>query len=965
MKNNFKLTVKLFIIIIFIIICLFFFLNLLKKQLKTYNISYLEHTSAQFSDQIGNELIDAMNIIKNISLVLETKDEEGRIQFKNKIVYNSPFDYLDIVDSQGMIYDPVKQRLVDVSRRSYFQEGMKGRSGVEMLFDSKLNKKKALLFYTPIKEENRVTSVLVGVYEEFRIKKVILDSVFNNHVKLCLFDHQGQVIAHTFPKSLYNVFSDTKFKLKNKALDLRPYLEEKQLRVFSDLDDRNMRILALMPIKHFDYYVLVGFSDNIVDKLQEMTLYSGIIVFIALCILFSSLILLLFNYFKEFKRERALLKQESETWKELLRLALKNTSLFEFYYYPKEDRVVIPERTSRYYECDSVYDNMPESFAEAFVAAEDRAVYCAMYEKIKRGESAAEAVFRNKYYTRWCKVNLTVITYDHEGNPEYAVGAVEDITEQVNRERSLQLSEIVQKLNNEYFGIYYFDLTDHTYEMVRCNETIAEKIGLKSKKDFRQVIASYVSVFVHPDDKEDITSFLKESGMVKALLLNNGDVSKIYRRIKSDTDYEWMEFRLIAGKKENNSIKTVLLAIRSINRQICQEKENRLLLENALQQAKTASIAKSEFLSRMSHEIRTPLNGIMGMTEIALRSTDDQKKLTDCLHKVIGSSQHLLLLLNDILDMAKIESGKLEIKNEKFNLKLLLKSLEDLFISQAKAKLIDYQVIAENGLPELLLGDALRLKQILVNLLSNALKFTPEKGSVTLAVCKYKIYNRKIFLRFTVKDTGCGIAKEDCERIFDSFEQAKAGSKQGGTGLGLTITKRFVGMMGGTIMVDSEPGRGSVFTVELPFSHPGEGNQEELSCKEPFIPENAFTGKRIMIVEDSPINLEIALELLKITGAELSTALDGEEAVEKFKASSEHYYDLILMDLQMPNLNGYQATEMIRSLKRTDSQTVPIVAMTANAFDEDVVRCLASGMNDHISKPLDLPVFYSVIRKYL
>ena len=206
MKNNFKLTVKLFIIIIFIIICLFFFLNLLKKQLKTYNISYLEHTSAQFSDQIGNELIDAMNIIKNISLVLETKDEEGRIQFKNKIVYNSPFDYLDIVDSQGMIYDPVKQRLVDVSRRSYFQEGMKGRSGVEMLFDSKLNKKKALLFYTPIKEENRVTSVLVGVYEEFRIKKVILDGVFNNHVKLCLFDHQGQVIAHTFPKSLYNVF---------------------------------------------------------------------------------------------------------------------------------------------------------------------------------------------------------------------------------------------------------------------------------------------------------------------------------------------------------------------------------------------------------------------------------------------------------------------------------------------------------------------------------------------------------------------------------------------------------------------------------------------------------------------------------------------------------------------------------------------------------------------------------------
>ncbi|MGM9572207.1 MAG: response regulator, partial [bacterium] len=169
--------------------------------------------------------------------------------------------------------------------------------------------------------------------------------------------------------------------------------------------------------------------------------------------------------------------------------------------------------------------------------------------------------------------------------------------------------------------------------------------------------------------------------------------------------------------------------------------------------------------------------------------------------------------------------------------------------------------------------------------------------------------------------------------------------------------------------VDSEPGRGSAFTVELPFSHPGEAermsNQEEVSGKEPFVSAGAFNGKRIMVVEDSPINLEIALELLKITGAELSTALDGEEAVEKFKASPEHYYDLLLMDLQMPNLDGYQATEMIRSLERTDSQTVPIVAMTANAFDDDVVKCLTSGMNAHISKPLDLPIFYSVIRKYL
>lgn len=586
--------------------------------------------------------------------------------------------------------------------------------------------------------------------------------------------------------------------------------------------------------------------------------------------------------------------------------------------------------------------------------------------------------------------------------------------------------------------------------------------------------------------------------------INNEEIEYLKDLSEKNVDSNW-SYSFIYTDPNTNEKKNILLeyyyvrdkdipVVITVFTDETESKNMQRKLENALDNAERASIAKSEFLSRMSHEIRTPLNGITGMTLIAIQNIKDEKKELDCLNKISMSSKHLLVLVNDVLDMAKIESGKVEIKNEKFNFRVFIESITSIYFTQAKARNIDYETILIGDIPEQLNGDSLRLNQILGNLLSNALKFTPENGKIKFKITLVKSSTDEDILKFEVIDNGCGIKKENADKIFNAFEQEDDSitKRYGGTGLGLSISKRFAHLMGGEISVKSKEGEGSDFIVQIPFkkvldqkpirkSDLGNLNvlvvdddietctntksllnkiglnadwvdngfdaikKIERSIKEndkfdvclidwkmPYIDgiettrrireiaedkdilvilitaydveeireealrvgangvinkplfestiveaiENAknhnetyevmkdsfagkvFAGKRILIAEDNDLNLEIASELMVMNGAEVEKAKDGKEAVDMFAGSKEGYYDLILMDIQMPVMNGYEATKEIRKLNRKDAKTVSIVAMSANVFESDVRKSIESGMNDHIGKPINMDEIY-------
>lgn len=386
-------------------------------------------------------------------------------------------------------------------------------------------------------------------------------------------------------------------------------------------------------------------------------------------------------------------------------------------------------------------------------------------------------------------------------------------------------------------------------------------------------------------------------------------------------------------------------------------------LVRARNEAETASHAKSDFLSRMSHEIRTPLNAIIGMAQIATGS-DDMEKVQLCLSKVESSSTHLLGIINDILDLSKIEAGKLELDMERFSLHEDISFVATMMASRAKERDITLDLADEGVTRDTILADSLRLNQVLINLLSNAIKFSEKGGSVQLSYRELSHRSGRSVYEFSVTDHGIGIEPAAAARLFRPFEQADSSISRthGGTGLGLAISKSIVEMMGGSISVDSRPGNGSVFTFTIRASSTTDALEKKTgNAEEQDAASYDFTGKRILIVDDIEINREIIIELLRDTGIETDFAENGRMAVDRFREAPPEHYDIIFMDMQMPVLDGCSATEEIRALDRPDAKTVTIIAMTANVMKEDINKALASGMDGHLGKPIDIAAMLQVI----
>lgn len=427
---------------------------------------------------------------------------------------------------------------------------------------------------------------------------------------------------------------------------------------------------------------------------------------------------------------------------------------------------------------------------------------------------------------------------------------------------------------------------------------------------------------------------------------------------------------------DTNGILTGLLGFaRNVTSRVSIEKELRtvqLSLEQAVADANRANEHKGEFLARMSHEIRTPMNAIIGLTNIVqneLGSLDNtgSKEMSEIqlrISQIESSSQHLLGLLNDILDISKIEAGKIDLSEESLEINKLLTTVVSIIKPRCDEKNIAFNVSADSFSPSAFMSDPLRLRQVLINLLGNAVKFTPELGTIDFEVLNKGSKDGKTLIKFIIRDSGIGISKEALAAIFKPFEQGNRNvtKKYGGTGLGLSISQSIVRLFGGEISVTSEPGNGSKFSFEISLKNIDTDLPEKQNISDAA---GKFTGKKVLLVDDVEINRMIVKALLQTTGISIDEAEDGVEALNKFKDSAPGTYDIIFMDIQMPNMDGYEASTSIRSLDREDAKTIPIIALTANAFKEDIDKALKHGMNAHITKPVEMNRLVELLFKYL
>ena len=518
-------------------------------------------------------------------------------------------------------------------------------------------------------------------------------------------------------------------------------------------------------------------------------------------------------------------------------------------------------------------------------------------------------------------------------------------------------SETAQVLGNTYYALYRVDYQRETYEMIKGSDYVRKRIPPAGPyADLLRTAGEVIEADVYRDFTESFScENIRE--LVRQRVRNFG--GEFPRRFGEE--YRWVSVRVLFD--ETLEPEEVVLCFREVEEEKQRQLRERRLLEESLQMARQNEDAKQAFFRSMSHDMRTPLNAILGSSELARRHLEDPAQTAGYLDRIDSSGRYLLGLINDILEMARMEHGQVQLEHRQFDLRECVEECLGAFRIQAER---ERKTLREEFQAEriALLGDDFRIQQVLNNLLSNAFKFTPEHGTVSLSVQQLDSGERANY-KFVIADTGIGMSPEFLEHIYEPYarELRFSDRQASGTGLGMSITKNLVAQMGGEIQVESAPGAGSTFTVILPLAAGEEPDHAARPAEQrgPF----SLEGLRVLLAEDNEINMEITTELLQSQGVQVTQAWNGEEAAARFRESTPFSFDAILMDMQMPVMDGCEAARQIRALDRPDAGAVPIIAVTANAFSEDVSATTAAGMDAHVSKPIDFAVLRQTLERLL
>ncbi len=1108
-----------------IILLFFWYTERNSRWMEAQNKDYAADSARIKSVQIDDELNNALSRIETYAYFVGEGLTEPVVtaQMLERMEKNSQFDAIMFTDLEGVGHASDGQE-TDVTKRKFYTDGICGNSDIEIIFDPSLFDETMACFYAPVHFQDEIIGVLWGAFlaEEY-LRNMLTTTYFGEEARVFLCAPDGSVIASSdgsvYEKHLIDALEETGVIDQAVAGQVREVFDNGGAGAFMCDSSSDTDNICVTYLPENDYVFVQTFPKSVTQRMIAEENLVGIQLEVMLILLFAVYIILILI---RAGRERKLLETENREMGYIIsgvntlfsRFVMVDLEADTYRYLagtrPEEDGVA---SSGKYMDIVNYLASFVEEKhrQEFIVFMEKKSIIAAMeghddlrYERCVMRDGHAE----------WEHMNLVCLERKN-GKASKVLFIRQDVTELKEKELRMQAERALANRKERQYQIaimsnslcsYEFNLSRDLVEQDIIRNLDGKKISLLEKVG---LTAPCKASACFEGWKPYV---LEESAETYSATVNTQNLRSCFERGEREVIAEyWEEIAgqaqicvrqsFIMTQDDNTGDIMVMVVSKNITEQVRKQREQTQALQDALMQAQHANRAKTTFLSNMSHDIRTPMNAIIGFSTIAVSHIDNKEQVLSCLQKVLSSSNHLLSLINDILDMSRIESGKVQIKEQECNISEQMHNLVSIIQPQIKAKQLELFVDTFEVTNEDVMADPLKLNQVFINLLSNAVKYTPAGGTVSLRIMQKTTFRHGYGdYTFMIKDNGIGMSPEFVEHIFEPFEREATVTQSGiqGTGLGMAITKNIVEMMNGTISVESEPGKGSTFTVKLElklqdteknaaqikeleglralvvdddfnvcdsvskmmrqigmrsewttsgkeavyraqsaleegdsfhtfiidWQMPGLSGVETTRrirsvigseaaiiiltaydwtdieeearaagvtafCAKPLFMSDLktvllaannllekgdaapewtladFKGKRILLVEDNELNREIAEVILEEAGFLVDSAPDGTDAVAIMEKAEEHYYDAILMDVQMPVMNGYEATRTIRRLPRKDVLEMPIIAMTANALEEDKEAALKNGMNAHIAKPLDMDVFISVLKKFL
>ena len=1119
--------VSVLLLLAAVIILFYWYTRQNSMRMAEQNKNYAADSASLLATQVDEELNNALSRISTYAYFTGEGLTEPTVSAKmlQEMVKNSQFDSVLFTDLEGTDYAP-DGRTSDVTERDFYINGIKGENGISVIFDSHFFDEIMVNFYAPVRYNGEIIGVLRGAFlaEEY-LQHMLTTTYFGEQADVYLCVPDGRVVAGSgdqiYKDNLLNMLVQNGTIDRNTADSAQDIFENGGNGTFICASGYKTDNICVRYLPDNQFILVQTFPKSVTQRMILDENIMGIRLEIIMLALFAVYIV---TILVRAGREKKRLETENREMGYIIsgvNTLFPRFVLVDFEMDTYQYLAGTKPRNSSLEVCGK-YENLVSHLSSILVRESDRKEFakqirkeCIIEELMDQNDVRYECYVQRRQKAEWEHVNVICLE-KKDGIATKVLFTRQNITEIKEKELRIQAKiALASRKEKQYqiaitsksFCTFEFNLTQDRIErdIVRTLDgqqtSLLKAVGLSAPCRASECFEKWKR-FIEKESLEEYSEGVNIEHLRDHFEQGDAEVTVEYWGRKSKTEHICIRQSFFMTRDDETGDIMVMVVSKEITDQVREQREQTQALQDALMQAQHANRAKSTFLSNMSHDIRTPMNAIIGFTTIAVNHINNKEQVQDCLQKVLSSSNHLLSLINDILDMSRIESGKVQIKEQECNISELMHNLVNIIQPQVKAKQLELFIDTFEVNNEDVIADSLKLNQVFINLLSNAVKYTPAGGTITFRIMQKTTFRHGYGdYTFVIKDNGIGMSSEFVKHIFEPFERESTVTRSGiqGTGLGMAITRNIVEMMNGKISVESEVGKGSTVTVEFTLKlQDVEKNAAQIKeleglralvvdddfhicdsvCKmlkqiglraewttsgkeaayraqmayeegDPYhtyivdwqMPETSgietarkirraagqdapiiiltaydwtdieddargagitafcakplfmsdlksallvannlagkeadaaaswtledFSGKRVLLVEDIELNREIAEVILMEAGFEVESAPDGTDAVAMVEASEEYYYDAVLMDVQMPIMNGYEATRTIRSLPRKDVKDLPIIAMTANALEEDKEAALKNGMNAHLSKPLDVELFISVLKKFL